>query len=396
MNAVVHLFRIWGRMNWLITVTAVLLLAIGVVFVYSATSGRDEASVRMLYQKQIVWAAVGLVAYFAAAAFDYRRLCDGSRWFYALAILLLVVVLIHGTRIYGARRWLMFFGVGVQPSEIAKLAFIMIAAWYMGQPGARNDTYSTFWTIVALAALPFFLIYREPDLGTAMILVPVVLTMLFVGGAPGRPLALFAGFSVVVVLTLFAVIFMADSIGLTEERQERLLAYTGLSDYQRERIMVFLNSDRDPHGAGWNRLQSAIAIGAGGLTGRGYLQGTQNTLGFLPKTVAPTDFIFPVIAEEMGFVGAAAVLGLFAVLLLCVVLSALDAADTLGRLLCTGILAMIFGHIAVNVSMTVGLMPIAGVPLPLVSYGGTFVVAILVALGMVQSVYVRRSADRGP
>lgn len=395
MNALVRLFRLWNRMNWLLTATIVLLLAIGIFFVYSATSGRDEVSVRMLYQKQMVWAAAGLAAYFAVTAFDYRRLCNGSRWFYALSLLLLVVVLIHGTRIYGARRWLMMFGIGVQPSEIAKLAFIMITAWYMGQPAARNDTYGVFWIVVALAAAPFYLIFREPDLGTAMIFVPVALAMLFVGGAPARPLALVAGFSVAIAITLFAVIFLADTIGLTEARQERVLAYTGLSDYQRERIMVFLNADRDPHGAGWNRLQSAIAIGAGGMTGRGYLQGTQNTLGFLPKTVAPTDFIFPVIAEEMGFMGAAAVLGLFAVLLLCVVLSALDAADTLGRLLCTGILAMIFGHIAVNVSMTVGLMPIAGVPLPLVSYGGTFVVAILVALGLVQSVYVRRSADRG-
>ena len=177
MNAVIRLFRLCGRMNWLLTVAIALLLLIGVFFVYSATCNRDEASVRMLYQKQLVWAGVGLTAYFIVTALDYRRLCGGSRWFYALAMLLLVVVLIHGTRIYGARRWLMMFGIGVQPSEIAKLAFIMVTAWYMGQPAARNDTYGVFWIVVALAAVPFFLIFREPDLGTAMIFAPVALAM---------------------------------------------------------------------------------------------------------------------------------------------------------------------------------------------------------------------------
>jgi rod shape determining protein RodA len=153
---------------------------------------------------------------------------------------------------------------------------------------------------------------------------------------------------------------------------------------------VFFEPNRDPLGAGWNKIQSEIAVGSGGLKGKGYLKGTQNMLGFLPKTVAPTDFIFSVVAEETGFMGSAVVISLFAVILACVMATALLTEDRLGRLLCAGVAAMLFSHVFVNISMTVGLMPVTGLPLPLVSYGGSFVVVTMTALGIVQSVYIRR------
>ena len=163
-----------------------------------------------------------------------------------------------------------------------------------------------------------------------------------------------------------------------------------LGDYQRERVLVFLDSSRDPLGAGWNKIQSEIAVGSGGLAGKGYLMGTQNILGFLPRTVAPTDFIFSVIAEEMGFVGSATLLSLFAVLLLGGVRAAHRARDKMGRLLAAGVVTLLFAHVFVNMAMTVGLMPITGIPLPLISYGGSFMVCMMAALGLVQGVYVRR------
>ena len=284
MNRIVRLMRLWGRMNWLLTVVILLLLAVGVVFVHSATSQREEATMRLLYQKQFTWAVAGLVAYFIVAALDYRRLCDSAIWFYSFAIILLIAVLFFGTRIYGAKRWLMFFGTGVQPSEFAKLAYIMFIAGFLSRRGVVNDSYGIFWTVCGLTALPVLLIIKEPDLGTAMIFVPITLALLYVGGAPTRPLALIAGIGGALAILFLVMMLFAAAIGFTEERQERWLAFTGLSEYQRERIMVFMNPDRDPHGSGWNRLQSEIAIGGGGLMGRGYLKGMQNKLNFLPKT----------------------------------------------------------------------------------------------------------------
>lgn len=186
-------------------------------------------------------------------------------------------------------------------------------------------------------------------------------------------------------------LLLPERWGWSPDRQARLQAWTGLSEYQRDRIKVFLNPDSDPMGAGWNKRQSEIAVGSGGLWGKGFRRGTQNLLGFLPKTVAPTDFIFSVITEELGFAGSALVLGAFAVLLFGGVQSALSGNDRFGRLMCVGVVALLFSHVVVNVSMTIGLMPVTGLPLPLVSYGGSFMVTILAALGMVQSVYIRRA-----
>jgi rod shape determining protein RodA len=214
----------------------------------------------------------------------------------------------------------------------------------------------------------FLLILAQPDLGTAMILPMILLSMLFVAGVPWR-----------MMMVLFLLGLMALPLGWSLARP-----------YQKERILVFLDPDRDPTGAGWNMKQSEMAVGSGGLTGKGIGQGTQNMLGYLPATVAPTDFIFSVIAEEKGFMGSAGTLGLYTLLFGCLARTAVRAGDFFGRLIAVGILTMLSVHVTINVAMTVGLMPIVGLPLPLVSYGGSFVLSMMLALGLVQSVHIRR------
>ena len=218
-----------------------------------------------------------------------------------------------------------------------------------------------------LMAVPFLLILKEPDLGTAAILLRHVAYPAG-GGAAWRYLL---GLGLLAALSA-------------------PLGWFFLSNYQRERIATFLDPSRDPLGSGWNALQSAIAVGSGGWSGKGFLKGTQNVLGFLPRTVAPTDFIFPVIAEETGFIGASLLLLVFGVLLTCYLRVAGTTRDPAGSLLATGMASLLFCHVVVNIGMTIGLLPITGLPLPLVSSGGSFMLSTMAGFGLVQSVYVRR------
>ena len=221
------------------------------------------------------------------------------------------------------------------------------------------------------------LIAVEPDLGSAMVLLPIVILLLFCAGIPLRPLLILIGIGLVALLILIVwLLFFPNSCPL--------------EDYQKSRILVYLNIDQDPLGAGWNKLQSQIAVGSGGWVGKGYLKGTQNILGFLPRTVAPTDFIYSVVAEETGFVGSSLLLVLYTTVVVRCMRAAVLARDMFGRLLAAGIGVLIFSHVFVNIAMTIGIMPITGVPLPLMSYGGTFMVSIMTALGLVQSVCLRR------
>ena len=374
--------------NWLLTAAVAALMAIGVVFVYSAGHGRGESA--MLYMKQLRWGVAGWACYFAAAVWDYRGLRGNAWMIYAAALVLLVVVLLWGQVIYGARRWLMLFGMGLQPSELAKLGFIGVTAWYLGQPRVALDRWRTVAAVLVLVAVPAALVLKEPDLGTALVLMAVALCLMFAGGVSGKRLAALALIGLLGASFVVAALLLPEKLGWSERAQERAWKLTHLSEYQRNRLLVFFHPERDPTGAGWNRLQSEIAVGAGGVRGKGLLHGTQNLLGFLPKTVAPTDFIFSVIAEETGFVGSATILGLFAVVFACGMWAAEGTMDKGGRLLCVGIVATLFTHVFINISMTVGLMPVTGLPLPLISYGGSFMISTMTGLGVVQSVYVRR------
>jgi rod shape determining protein RodA len=362
------------RMNWVLF-AAMVGLAIGsVFFIYSASySGPAQAATHsgMLpkYQMQIVWFAVGLILYVVTSFMDYRLICQWAAVWYTSAVGLLVLVLIGGAKRFGARRWLGWGSFGIQPAEIAKLAVLIALSYYLFHctPQLRRR-WGTVWASLLLVGLPSMLIMLEPDLGSAMVLIPICFGLMFVAGVRVKHLVLVA-----LLGTALAPV-----------------AWFKLKEYQRDRLTVFLDPGRDPLGDGWNLNQSLIAVGSGGLAGKGYLQGTQNLLGYLPRTVTPNDFLFSVIAEEKGFVGSACVVGLYAVILFTGLRIAANARDRLGMLLATGVVAMLFFHVFINVGMTIGLMPITGLPLPLLSYGGSFVLASMTALGLLQNVWIHR------
>jgi rod shape determining protein RodA len=286
-----------------------------------------------------------------------------------LAVLALLLVLVVGVKVYGARRWLGWGRFGIQPAELGKLAMIVGMAYYLFHrtPDQRKQ-WATVGGALVLMGMPLVLILVEPDLGSALTLVPITFGMLFVAGARLKHLAL----------------VLLVGLCLTP------VAWVNMKKYQRERLTVFVNPGRDPLGAGWNLNQSLIAVGSGGVTGKGFLQGTQNSLGYLPRTVTPNDFLFSVIGEEKGFVGGACVVGMYAVLLGRGLRIAAQARDRLGALLATGIVMMLFFHVFVNMGMTIGLMPVTGVPLPLLSYGGSFVLVTMTALGLLQNIWIHR------
>jgi rod shape determining protein RodA len=362
---IVHLL---GRLDYTFVVALLLLTLIGVLFIFSASSRNEEDALSEMTRKQVVWVVVGTLLFLSAVAADYRKLADSAWWLFGISLLLLGLVFFIGTSKYGASRWLNLFGLQVQPSEFAKLSTLILLAAFLSEPSRDTASVKCLAQVLLIVALPFGLIMEQPDLGTAMTLAPLTFAMLFAGGARIKHLA---------VLVLVALLAMP-------------VAWLTLADYQKNRILVFLDPSRDPLDAGWNTVQSAIAVGSGGLMGKGYLKGTQNVLGFLPRTVAPTDFIFSVIAEEMGFAGSVVLLSLFTILVWGGLRSALRSRDKFGRLLATGVVTLVFFHMFVNMAMTIGLMPITGIPLPLVSYGGSFMVCTMIGLGIVQSVYVRR------
>ncbi len=385
-------WKILRQSNWVLTAAVVALLVIGVLFIYSACYISDDADVRPLYRRQLVWAVAGAVGYVVFSVVDYRRLKRGAWSLYGGCIALLVLVLLVGRTVYGARRWLMIFGdsgFGIQPSELAKLGMIVLLSSRLSEAGRDLRRPGEVMVSLLLALLPMVLIVRQPDLGTAMVLVPTAIILMFVAGVPFRYVGALTAGGLLLAMLLLAALFLPARFGANAALQARIAGLTGLSDYQQGRIEVFIHPEKDPLGAGWNKRQSEIAVGSGGLKGKGYLQGTQNILGFLPRSVAPTDFIYSVIAEEKGFAGSVTVLALFAVIIATGLHAALRTLDPMGRLLCTGVIALLFSHVFINVAMTIGLMPITGLPLPLISYGGSFTMVIMLALGMVQSVYIR-------
>ena len=366
------------RFDWVMFAVIITLLVISCLFIYSADYRATEHMLSGLVVKQLRWALIGLSCYFAAAALDYRKLNESHWWICLGGLLSLVLVLFLGMSVYGAHRWFSFGGITVQPSEFAKLAVILTLAVWLGDSSLDITRFKNFILAFLLAGVPFLLILIEPDLGSAMILLPIVLVLLYCAGVPLRPLLTVVGTGVAGLLVLIIWLrFFPDSCPF-------------LTDYQKNRVLVYLGVNQDPLGTGWNTLQSQIAVGSGGLFGKGYLKGTQNILGFLPRTVAPTDFIFSVVAEESGFVGSALLLMLYSMVVIRCMSAAVMARDLFGRLLAAGVGVLIFSHVFVNIAMTIGLMPITGLPLPLMSYGGTFMVSTMIALGLVQSVYLRR------
>lgn len=368
------LSNIGGRYDFLQLGVILALLSVGFVFIYmTGENFSHEYAARMVW-RQVWWVLVGGGAWFIMANIDYRELKVVSWIFYAGCIVLLILVLEIGTTSQGATRWLaMPGGLRLQPSEFTKLALVMTIAAALTTMNFNINRLSHLLLIITLTAVPFLLIMKEPDLGSAMILVPVSLTLIFIGGLKWRYILLGT--------IVFGVLFSAVVINEYKEY------YPILKPYQKKRIITFLDPEYDLQGSGQNQNQARLAVGSGGFFGKGIGKGTQNNLGFLPRTVSNNDFIFSVIAEETGFAGCMTLLILYSLLFYTILRSALIAADDFGKYLGGGIAAIFLVHIYVNMGMSIGLTPITGLSLPLISYGGSFIVVSLTCLGVMQSIY---------
>jgi rod shape determining protein RodA len=297
----------------------------------------------------------------------------------------------------GARRWLDFGPISFQPSESAKLAVLVITASILtgAKIGSVRDSLQTLCKLAIAAGIPMMLIIAEPDLGTALVIVPMVFSMLYVSNLSlrffGGAVAVFALLVGAVALDTWQYASFLETHQLSPTSDKGAYeqhSFLPLHDYQRNRILAFVAPDKiDPMGIGWNQRQSLISVGSGGLTGKGWTEGTQAKLGYLPRSIAHNDFIFSVIAEEKGFLGSITVIGLLAVVLWNGIRIAGLARDRFGQLLALGVTVLIGVHVFVNIAMTVGLVPVTGIPLPFISYGGTFVLSCCLLQGLVQSVY---------
>ena len=380
------------------------LMVLGTAFVFSATMVNGTAASAPWYHqswfRQIVWYVLGIGAATGLCFIDYRSI---SRWafvVYWITIVLLVAVLIPGigtTHGWGARRWIDLAFFQFQPSEFAKLAFILAQAHFLSRPPEELRATSNFARSLGLMVLPFLLIMKEPDLGSALVLLPTGVMMLYVAGTPRHYLVRVVG-----GVGILAALFLVGVLFLPAKWQ-----FFKLEDYQRRRLLVYFDCDYSPPGApkaeqerlrklrfddSHNVRQALISVGSGGLMGKGWRQGTQNALGYLPRAVAHNDFIFSVIAEEKGFVGSVIVLALYGTVLFTGIRIAGQARDRLGRLLAVGVVTLLFSHVFINIGMNIRIMPVTGVPLPLLSYGGSSVLGSLIAIGLLQNVYIYRKA----
>ena len=371
------------RFDWLGFATMLVLIAVGTVAVWSAGTARTEVFFHTMWIRNLTTAAVGLVLYLALALFDYRK------WIgllsvpaYVLSLVFLVAVLFVGSEQFGGRRWLWFF----QPSEVAKPAVILLLAALFGE--GKRSGFLGFVLAGALVALPVMLILLEPDLGTALTLVPAVVVVLLCAGVWRRGLLTVIAIGGILVMTVLGAVYEAERPGVSPERRAHIMRLVPLKDHQVRRVRTFLFPDEDRQGAGYNLRQAKISIGSGGFAGKGIGRGETNHLKYLPPAISMNDFIFCVYAEETGFVGALALLALFGLLLSSCCRTAFVSATGAGRLLALGVATLIFAHVYINIAMSIGILPITGLPLPFISSGRTFLIMVMCALGLVQSVSI--------
>jgi rod shape determining protein RodA len=392
-------------------VTTALLLVFGLLAVYSATSfsGTREHGDHL---KQAVWLAIGLVAFGVSASIPVR-FYDGplASIIYVMSIILLIITLIIGKTHLGATRWLEIGPLHLQPSELAKIGTVFLLARLLsGRPFATVRV-SRMFLCIAVAALPAALVLKQPDLGTAVSFLSLPLPMLYWAGFPLFWLLLLAS-PVANLLALFStqlwVVYMIAFAAVLWHAREKLglfivgvvlliniatglaapRAWSHLHEYQRQRITTFLDPEKDPYGAGYQIIQSKIALGSGGIAGKGYLRGTQKRLSFLPEQ--HTDFIFCVVGEEMGFVGTTGILVLYTLLLTNGIVIAYRARSRFSGLVALGMVGVLLYNVLVNVWMTVGLAPVTGLPLPLISYGGSSLLVTLIQIGLLANVSLHR------
>jgi rod shape determining protein RodA len=351
--------------DWLLLAFVLLICGLGVMEIYSATLHTKFAGV---HTKQVYWILAGVVLMFLTSLIDYHALLDKVHWFYIASLVSLVAVLLIGKKYLGARRWIqMPGGQHFQPSEWVKLVLILALAKYFSELHQREASLSDIMKAGLVAGVPMLLVLKQPDLGTALTYVPALVMALFLGGIRLRHAAAIILLGALVVPVAW---------------------HYGLKPYQKQRLVSFREPEADPQGSGYQVQQSLIAVGSGGLWGKGIAKGTQTQGMFLP--VPQTDFIFAAWCEEHGFVGAVALLLLYFLVLMRLVHDAQTAPDRVGAFVVMGVVAVVFFHILVNIGMVVGYMPVTGIPLPLMSYGGSSVLFMFLALGMVMNIRMRR------
>jgi rod shape determining protein RodA len=363
--------RLAQHLDWPLLLLVAAIVSMGVTTVYSATYTQAQNQMSPLVWRQMLWAGAGTVLMLALLFVDYRKLERHAYVIYLAILVLLVLVPVVGYLGGGSRRWIRVGFFAVQPSELAKLALVIVLARFFHRDAAR-ESYGVKDLIVPalLCAVPTVLTLAQPDLGSAAVMCFVFASMVLVAGLRVR--------SVLIVGLVVA-------IGVFGAGQE---LWSHLKPYQQKRIVTFLNPEADPLGAGYHLIQSKIAVGSGMFWGKGFLGGTQNRLQFLPEQ--HTDFIFSVFAEEWGFVGCATLAALYAALLLRLFQTVARAKDRFGALVAFGVLAMIFWQAFVNIAMTTGLVPVVGITLPFFSYGGSSMITLLLGIGLVLNVSMRR------
>ena len=350
-------------LDWLMVITSIFISAMGVLQIYSAT--RDTLW-RGAWWKQIVFVVVGLVLMWLMAGIDYHSLMGKVPILYLLSMVTLLAVLLIGTKVFGSRRWIPILGFTFQISEFVKLVLILLVARFLTELRSETLDWRELLKLSGLVFLPMILVVKQPDLGTALTYLPILAIGVYLAGLRREYLV---------------VILLLGVFGLP-------VSWNFLEDYQKARLVSFQYPDRDPRGTGYQTIQSKIAVGAGGMWGQGVAKGTQTQLRFLP--VPHTDFIFSAFAEEHGFVGVVIVLALYFVLLMQIIQNAQTAPDRAGMYICMGVVALFVFHLLVNVGMVVGRMPVTGIPLPLMSAGGSNTLSTFLMLGLVNNVRLRR------
>ena len=427
------------RFEILILLAAVGLSIIGILFIYSSAVSSDGVLQNNEYVKQIVWVCLGIGIMIAVSFFDYERLRQLSLYFYLGMIGLLVLVLLIGDVVNGAKSWLNIGGMGLQPSEFMKIALILRLAFFFENSKNKYSDFIRFLISLFYLAVPMGLVLIQPDMGTSMVFIPIYLVMAFIAGIKKRYLLfLIATGSLVIIGTVipawdvyiitektvqFAKLFSETRLMLIviisavvililsgtgylflKKRYFYWIGFTALiivlafsmtlgahnfiKDYQLKRLIIFLDPQVDPKGAGWNVIQSITAVGSGGTTGKGFLMGTQSHYRYLPQQ--STDFIFSIISEEWGFVGCLLIFTLFFIIILRSLFIMMSAKDYFALYIGCGVVAMIFFHFVVNIGMAMGIMPITGIPLLLVSYGGSSMLTTMIGLGLVSSIYLHK------
>jgi rod shape determining protein RodA len=350
--------------DWVLLAFVLIICGLGVMQIYSATIHTKFVGVHI---KQIYWVLAGVAVMFLVSLINYQIILDKAPWMYMASIASLIAVALFGKKYLGARRWIQLpGGQHFQPSEWVKLVLILMLAKYFSDLRQREATTGDIVKAGALVGVPMLMVLAQPDLGTSLTYVPVAVMGLFLGGLKLKH---------VVVLALMGALLAP-------------LAWHKLKPYQKERLVSFMEPEADSRGSGYQVIQSLIAVGSGGIWGKGATKGTQTQGLFLP--VPHTDFIFAAFAEEHGFVGAVGVLLLYFVVLMRLIQNAQTAPDRTGTFVVMGVVAVLVFHIMVNVGMVVGFMPVTGIPLPLMSYGGSSVLFMFLALGIVMNIRMRR------